>query len=93
LILSIGHDSIEKPTHHFENKNIELIHINFTQADYNDLYRPSLQVLGDIGNLFWRLHEAKISTSSRKHTQMLALGEAHKKSFSATDSDVSGDVL
>lgn len=93
LILSIGHDSIEKPTHHFENQSIELIHINFTHADYNDLYRPSLQVVGDIGNVFWKLHEESIDTSSRDHVQMLALGEKHKQSFSASDSDISWDVL
>lgn len=93
LILSIGHDSIEKPTHHFDNKAIDLIHINFTQADYNDLYRPSLQILGDIGNLFWRLHEAKIDTSWRNHTEILTLWEKHKATFDAIDDDISWKVL
>lgn len=93
LILAIGHDSIEKPTHHFEDKSIPLVHINFTPADYNELYRPSLQILGDIGNVFRRLFEAVIDTSWRHHDGMVSLAEQHKQSFAAQDNDTSGEVL
>ena len=74
LILSIGHDTVEKPTNVITrsckiNKNNELdcenttkvIHINFTPANLDRVYNPDLQVIGDIGNTLWQLCETDIS--------------------------------
>ncbi len=64
LILAIGHDTIEKPTNIIENGKTELIHISFTEAEFDELYKPSLQVIWDIGNTMRQLSEASIDTSS-----------------------------
>lgn len=65
LILAIGHDTIEKPTNLTEPGKTKLIHINFTEAEFNELYHPDLQIVGDIGNTLRRLFEAQIDTSWR----------------------------
>lgn len=36
------------------------IYINFYEAHIDDVYTPYLEVIGDIGNIFWRLSEAEI---------------------------------
>lgn len=63
LILSVWHDSIEKPTNIIEIGKTDVVHINYTPADYDQLYRPSLQIVGDIGNVFWQLDQATIDSS------------------------------
>jgi len=67
LILAIGHDTIEKPTNFIcESKNkTNLIHINFYEANIDDIYVPDLEVIGDIGNLFWRLSQENIVFNSK----------------------------
>jgi acetolactate synthase-1/2/3 large subunit len=41
----------------------KVVHINFTVAQVDELYKPSLQVVGDLGNVLWQLCEAQIDTS------------------------------
>lgn len=53
----MGYDVIEKPTNVFHKKDIDLIHINFYPADVDQLYAPTLEVVGDIGNTFRQLYE------------------------------------
>jgi acetolactate synthase I/II/III large subunit len=36
------------------------IYINFYEAHIDDVYSPYLEVIGDIGNIFWRLSEASL---------------------------------
>jgi len=64
LILAVGHDVIEKPTHFVSEGETENIHINFYEAKVDDVYTPSLEVIGDIANLFWRLSEQEEIDSS-----------------------------
>ena len=59
-IIAVGYDIIEKPVHLFSTENHELIHINFFAAEYDTLYQPSLQVVWDIGNIFWQLSQQQI---------------------------------
>jgi len=58
-ILAVGHDVIEKPTNIIHDPKVQLIHINFSSADIDQLYAPDLEVVWDIGNTFWQLFEHK----------------------------------
>ncbi|GAB0175175.1 MAG: acetolactate synthase large subunit [Candidatus Altimarinota bacterium] len=60
LIISVGYDPIEKPTTLMGVDGTPSIYINFYEAHIDDVYAPYLEVIGDIGNIFWRLSEAKI---------------------------------
>ena len=62
-ILAVGHDVIEKPTNIIHDPNVQLIHINFSPADIDQLYAPDLEVVGDIGNTFWQLFESQALTA------------------------------
>gem|GEM_PF-1429794 len=79
LILAIGHDTIEKPTNLTEPGKTKLIHINFTEAEFNELYHPDCQIVGDIGNTLRRLFEAEINTSTRDLTPVVNAAQVAKE--------------
>lgn len=84
LILAIGHDTIEKPTNLIEPWKTKLIHINFTEADINELYHPDLQIIGDIGNTLRRLFEADIQTTNRDCAPLREKAKRAKQQLSET---------
>lgn len=80
LILVVGHDVIEKPTHFVSEGETENIHINFYEAKVDDVYTPSLEVVGDIGNLFWRLvQDETIDASGWDFSKIYEVADAQKK--------------
>ncbi len=56
-IIAVGHDVVEKPTNIIHKDAVDLIHISFVPAEVDQLYAPTLEVIGDIGNTFWQLSE------------------------------------
>jgi len=64
LLIVVGYDIVEKPTNYrHNNADRQIIHINFTPADVDDIYMPQLEVVGDIGNTFWQLEESDLDAS------------------------------
>lgn len=63
LILAVGHDTLEKPTNFICENDYKpkLVHINFYEATIDDVYIPDMEVIGDIGDLFWRLAESNLN--------------------------------
>ena len=49
LIINVGHDVIEKPPFFMDKNQKTVIHINFFQAQIDNVYFPQLNVVGDIG--------------------------------------------
>ena len=48
LILSIGHDTVEKPPFLMNERNRQVIHVGFTPASVEEVYFPQYEVIGDI---------------------------------------------
>ncbi|USN56095.1 MAG: hypothetical protein H6765_04960 [Candidatus Peribacteria bacterium] len=44
-IIAVGYDVVEKPTTVIQRHDVELIHINFTQAEVDQLYAPTLEAI------------------------------------------------
>lgn len=84
LILAIGHDTIEKPTNLLEPGKTKLVHINFTEAEFNELYHPDLQIVGDIGNTLRRLYEAEINTANRDLNTLVVAANKAKQQLAET---------
>ncbi|MBF0610469.1 MAG: acetolactate synthase large subunit [Magnetococcales bacterium] len=56
LILSIGHDVTEKPPAILgHNPACPLVHINFYSAEIDEVYNPTLEVVGDIATTMEKL--------------------------------------
>lgn len=63
LIISVGYDPIEKPTMLLGIGGTPSIHINFYEAQIDEVYAPFLEVVWDIGNTFWQLSNLEIDQS------------------------------
>jgi len=48
LIINVGHDVIEKPPFYMKPGGLQVIHINFSPAEVDNVYFPQLDVVGDI---------------------------------------------
>ncbi len=64
LIINVGHDVIEKPPFFMSDNNLKVIHINFTEADIDEVYFPQIEVIGDIANSIWQITD---KLSAQKH--------------------------
>ncbi|MBP9093361.1 acetolactate synthase large subunit [bacterium] len=48
LIISVGHDVVEKPPFLMERSEAKVIHVNFSPANVDDVYFPNHELVGDI---------------------------------------------
>jgi acetolactate synthase I/II/III large subunit len=58
VLLICGHDESEKPPIIMTpGGKRKVIHINFSPANVDNVYSPILQVVGDLANAVWQIHE------------------------------------
>lgn len=57
LIINAGHDVVEKPPFLMRPGGVQVIHVNFSPADVDQVYFPQLELVGDIASSFRRLTE------------------------------------
>ena len=58
VIVMIGHDESEKPPLFMRPGQMrKVIHLAFTPATVDNVYSPTLQVIGDVANAVWQIHE------------------------------------
>jgi len=94
LIIAVGHDTIEKPTHHIEDDSTEVLHVNFSPAEYDELYKPTLEIIGDIGNTFWQLCESSLDTSNHDFEAVYSQAHIAKETLLRNAKDhYNGDVM
>ncbi|GGD89713.1 acetolactate synthase [Caballeronia grimmiae] len=55
LILSIGHDTVEKPPFIMGPKGPKVIHVGYTPANVEQVFFPHAEVVGDVGSSLARL--------------------------------------
>jgi acetolactate synthase-1/2/3 large subunit len=77
LIIAVGHDTVEKPTHNLFSAKTPLIHINFFPAEFDTLYAPTMQVIGDIGNTMRQLAQTDFSHVQWDHTGIYQAARQH----------------
>jgi acetolactate synthase I/II/III large subunit len=56
VILLIGHDITEKPPV-LARASQKIIHVNFYPSDIDVVYKPALEVIGDISHALWAMSE------------------------------------
>ena len=58
VIILIGHDESEKPPLFMRpGQRRKVIHLAFTPATVDNVYSPTLQVIGDVANAVWQIHQ------------------------------------
>jgi acetolactate synthase-1/2/3 large subunit len=55
LIVTVGHDTVEKPPFIMHAEGPRVVHIDFHRADIDEIYFPHVEVIGDIADSLWRL--------------------------------------
>jgi len=60
VIIVIGHDVTEKPPVTMTSETHKVIHINFYESKIDDVYAPSLELIGDISHTLWALSESVV---------------------------------
>ena len=79
LIINVGHDDIEKPPFFMEQESFQVIHINFSSAEVDQVYFPQLEVIGDIANSIWQIKERIMPQSSWDFSYSLKVKNAVDK--------------
>jgi acetolactate synthase-1/2/3 large subunit len=77
LIITVGHDDIEKPPFFMKSDGPKVIHINHTSAEIDPVYFPQVQIVGDISNAIWQLKENLQVQDHWDFKDMLAARFAH----------------
>jgi len=49
VIINVGHDVVEKPPFFMNQGDMQVIHVNSSPADIDEVYFPQHEVIGDIG--------------------------------------------
>ena len=52
-----GHDVVEKPPFFMEHGGKQVIHVNFSPAEVDEVYFPQLELVGEIASSFQSLAE------------------------------------
>ena len=79
LILSVGYDNVEKPTDILGINGIPVININFVKSNFDYVYSPYLDIIGDIANVFWNLCEAEIDSSNWNFEKIYEINKRNQK--------------
>lgn len=56
-VLVVGHNINEKPPVVLSSQERNVIHLNFNEAEVDDVYIPTLEVVGDVAHSIWALTE------------------------------------
>ena len=78
LILSVGYDNAEKPTDILWINGIPVININFMKSNFDYVYSPYMDVIGDLGNVFWNLCETDIDASNWDFSKIYEINEENQ---------------
>ncbi len=87
LIITVGHDTVEKPPFFMDGNGPTVIHINLRPADIDTVYSPQYEVIGEIGDALTRI-AGKLKDRSFDHSRILTMrDEMHSRISQGADSD------
>ncbi len=67
VIINVGHDLVEKPPFFMNQGGMQVIHINYSPADIDEVYFPQHEVIGDIGTSLAQLLQLVHAGQGRQH--------------------------
>ena len=93
LVIVVGHDITEKPPLVFVPEKHKIIHINFSQADVDEVYIPECEVVGDISNALWQITEKIKIKRSWDFSYFMKIKEAENLSLIKNETNDSFPLL
>jgi acetolactate synthase-1/2/3 large subunit len=76
LIVAVGHDTIEKPPLIMRDGGPQVVHVDFSSADIDQIYFPQVEVIGDIADSMGRLAEQLDGKLSHDRSYFLRIRES-----------------
>lgn len=86
-VIMIGHDVTEKPPVVLTRQAHAVIHINFYQANVDDVYVPVHEVVGDIAHSLWAMTEKIASQGAWDFSVFFSVRDAARKDIEANAHD------
>jgi acetolactate synthase-1/2/3 large subunit len=74
LILSIGHDTVEKPPFIMGSNGPRVIHVGYVPATVEEVFSPHAEVVGDVGPSLALLAD-RLDNKLKRHSALLPLRE------------------
>ncbi len=65
VIINVGYDVVEKPPFFMNQGSMQVIHVNFSSADIDDIYFPQYEVIGDISHSLNTLREKLLENPNK----------------------------
>lgn len=96
LIITLGYDMVEyHPTLWNQQKNKNIIHIDFLPTEIDEYYHPETEVVGDLAHTLWMLNERfdEIDDFGFDLSQQLATRETMQKDLNTHSEDDTEDLI
>ncbi len=96
LIITLGYDMVEyHPSLWNQNKDKNIIHVDFLPTEIDEHYHPETEVIGDLAHTLWMMNERfnKIDKFNFDFTQQLATRETMQKDLSTHADDDTEDLI
>jgi acetolactate synthase-1/2/3 large subunit len=87
LIITVGHDTVEKPPFIMEADGPAVIHVAFNAANIDPIYFPNLEVVGNIASSMTRLADALEGKQIHSSSYFAKVRELVLKHVSERDDD------
>ncbi|MES2930716.1 MAG: acetolactate synthase large subunit [Patescibacteria group bacterium] len=91
-VIVIGHDINEKPPAILTRDMQTIIHVNFSQADVDEVYIPTHEIVGDISNALWQITESITVPLSWDFSYFRSVRNSYEKSILVSDTYTSFPV-
>ncbi len=96
LIITLGYDMVEyHPTLWNQNKDKNIIHIDFLPTEIDEHYHPETEVIGDLAHTLWMMNERfnEVKEFTFDFSQQLATRETMQKDLGTHADDDTEDLI
>jgi acetolactate synthase-1/2/3 large subunit len=76
LIVTVGHDNIEKPPFFMDENGAQVIHVGTKSAEVDAVYFPQIEIIGDIANAVWQIKQSLEPNKNWDFSAMLSARKA-----------------
>jgi len=87
VIINVGHDVVEKPPFFMEQGGAQVIHMNFTGANVDEVYFPQVEVIGDVATSLTSLASEIGTQDSWDFSRCYEIQKKSREHMTAADHD------
>jgi len=93
VIINVGHDVVEKPPFFMEQGGAQVIHMNFTGAQVDEVYFPQVEIVGDVATSLSSLTSEIGTQDSWDFVRFYEIQKRAREHMTAADHDTRCPML